>query len=257
MAGLADPDPHDHNHQRGRPVTNDQIPEGMADLVANPDLIKQAFVLLRQIRNLKVILNNKEPQTIKLFPDAQDAVLDLRDLSPSGLPSDFALPNQTGHLGEALFTDSTSPYWAAAGGAKYFTQMSRTAQQTIATADFTAVSFDVADSNDFGFWDGGSPDIFTVPAGKGGLYLVSGIISYAANATGTRYVQLLRNGVGTQALENMQAIAGGLPSYNGFSLVLRLADGDYIQMRGYQDSGTTINMSTGGSSSLCSARIGE
>lgn len=238
-------------------MTNDMIPESLADLVQNPDLVKEAFVLLRQIRNLKVILDNKDPATLKLFPDAQDAVLDLRGLSPSGAGSDFALPDQANHSGESLVTDGTSPFWFPVGGAKYFTQMRRFGQQTCADSTFTNVSFDVAGYNDFGFWIGGQPDRLTVPVGKGGLYLISGIISYEANANGSRYVLLARNNVATQALENMRAVAGGLPSYKGFSVILPLADSDYLELRGYQDSGSSLFMSTGGESVLSLCRIGD
>lgn len=90
------------------------------------------------------------------------------------------------------------------------------------------------------FHDGGTGTRITIPAGKGGYYLVNFGVAWDANANNRRVANILKNN--TDNLFSVETTSGTTyyPSLYG-SYVVSLAVADYIEVQVYQDSGGTIN----------------
>ena len=83
----------------------------------------------------------------------------------------------------------------------------------------------------------------TIPAGKAGYYQVSAILSYAANGTGQRIIQVAKNGVSFSynlIVEN--GLGGGGYQTVVFSDIVYGAVADYFQIAGLQTSGGDLNV---------------
>jgi hypothetical protein len=81
----------------------------------------------------------------------------------------------------------------------------------------------------------------TIPTGGAGLYLLYGKTTWAANATGVRALQILKNGATTLAQHNaMNATAGDDVNVTVFAFVV-LAAADYVELQGFQNSGGNLN----------------
>ena len=111
------------------------------------------------------------------------------------------------------------------------------------TGIVTPIIFDTARSNTPGWYNGANPTRLT--AGSDGWYLIGGCLEWqTGNTLGARYVILRLNG-GTHI-----ALAGG--PVGGSTEMLSstvtaayyLSAGDYVEMCGYQTSGSTLLMMT-------------
>lgn len=86
----------------------------------------------------------------------------------------------------------------------------------------------------------------TIPTGFAGYYIVIGKVAYAANATGVRVARLRVNGADVVAQSSHAATAAATQVVQ-VSALLSLADADYVELHGYQDSTGALN--TGDASS--------
>lgn len=126
--------------------------------------------------------------------------------------------------------------------------------QSIATATLTAITFDT--ESDVGGCHEGvtNPSRITVPAGHGGMWVFSGVLGYAANATGIRGALLRKNGATV-----MSVYGPNLGSGNGaavpFSCVHIVVAGDYFEIVAYQDSGGNLNVLSADSTIFSAARV--
>lgn len=79
----------------------------------------------------------------------------------------------------------------------------------------------------------------TVPVD--GLYLITGHIEFAANATGVRGIQILFNGTGTSVAGAYYPTTGGIVG-TGLSIatVYKFAATNYVELQGYQTSGGAL-----------------
>lgn len=84
-----------------------------------------------------------------------------------------------------------------------------------------------------------------------GLYIVTGHAEFAANATGVRGLQVLRN---TDADGIAQIYYQAAPATTGTAItvatVWKFAAGDYIQLRAFQNSGGALNINYGGANTF-------
>lgn len=110
---------------------------------------------------------------------------------------------------------------------------------SIPDATTTVLAWDVEAFDSNGFHDNVTNNSrLTVPAGLGGTYLVTGQVSFAANATGDRMLTINKNGAldaqvsarATAALHHRQQITAELV----------LAAGDYVELTAYQTSGGAL-----------------
>lgn len=118
-------------------------------------------------------------------------------------------------------------------------RLRQTSAQAILTSDSTAIiTFQVADLNRLAGWSSGGR--FTAPVA--GQYEISGAITYVANATGNRNAILFLNG-------NPVAASSGSCPGNGAGgstaqtrpMILALNKFDYVELRGWQATGATVN----------------
>jgi hypothetical protein len=107
-----------------------------------------------------------------------------------------------GTAGQVLQVNSgaTAPEWATpAGGTPAFVgcSLTKSANQSVSNATATAVTWDteLKDTDAFHSTSSNTSRV-TIPAGKGGMYLVTGQLSFASNSTGLRNCEIKKNGVG-------------------------------------------------------------
>ena len=159
--------------------------------------------------------------------------------------------------GQTLVADSTASTglkWATpAASTPSFVGcfLTKSANQAINNTTVTNCTFDTEELDTDGFHSNvTNTDRITIPAGKAGKYLVVFQLSFSGNATGVRVVSLNKNGTGIGST-NITASNTDQLSVNG-QYILSLAVSDYIDISGYQNSGTNFNMlSTGNAPAFC------
>jgi hypothetical protein len=113
------------------------------------------------------------------------------------------------------------------------------AAQIFGSGAFAQVQFDKLDFDPYGFCDLAN-DRLVVPAGRGGDYIVTAGVEWAAIAGSTqRSLHVLRNGVTIFAGTTMSA--PGANFFHGDSRVVALAAGDVITSLALQASGGALN----------------
>jgi hypothetical protein len=116
---------------------------------------------------------------------------------------------------------------------------SRAAVQAFPNATWTNLTFDTELFDVGNCFSLASPTALSVPLGGAGLYLVVGMATFAGNATGARYLQIVKNDVG-QLMMSAAAFADicTIP----ILLPMVLNPGDALQLQGYQSSGGSLNV---------------
>jgi hypothetical protein len=89
-----------------------------------------------------------------------------------------------------------------------------------------------------------NPSRITIPTGHGGLYDVTWKVGFAANGTGVRIANLLRNG-STVAESPIPVPNAIFPCVIGCTVPLELSDGDYLEASYFQNSGGPLAFQTG------------
>lgn len=139
-----------------------------------------------------------------------------------------------------LVYDGANSRWRSATppGARLTTQLVMATGQSFADATFVSCQFTSATSNNYGVWSAGTPTRLTVPTGKGGTYqFVAGVS--VGNATTGNQRQAIAKVNGTTFLNPhiSAVIPGGNFTQFSYITVVQLADGDYLELFLYQDSG--------------------
>ena len=144
--------------------------------------------------------------------------------------------------GDATFFKAAG---AAASGSSFSgARLTKSVGQTLTNNTDTMISWDVETFDVGGYHDNATNNSrITIPAGKAGYYQVSAILSYAANGTGQRIIQVAKNGV---SFSYNLIVENGLSS-NGyqtvvFSDIVYGAVADYFQIAGLQTSGGDLNV---------------
>jgi hypothetical protein len=153
-----------------------------------------------------------------------------------------------GTNGQILTADSTTSTglkWAAASAPSAVgCSLTAGAETTIANATFTAVAFSVEkyDTDNFHSTSTNTSRI-TIPSGKAGKYLITGKLNFNSNATGYRQIAIYKNG--SSLSYNAFAVVNG--NVTGVTIVSldSLAEGDYLELFGYQTSGGNLNTESG------------
>lgn len=117
--------------------------------------------------------------------------------------------------------------------------------QTLATATETTLTWN-AENTDKGELHSitANTSRLTIPTGGGGtgtIWVVYGQVQWAANATGDRYIVIWRNGAMTKAWTTAKSTTLDMRQQI-FGVFFDMADGDYFELRAYQDSGGNLGV---------------
>lgn len=115
-----------------------------------------------------------------------------------------------------------------------------TTTTSFTTATDTAVGFNTELFDTHGFHDNATNNSrLTVPTGQGGLYHIEGTLPFASNTSGYREAVIRKNNVEVLRCR-VQPLTSAVACYVPISGYIDLAAGDYIELWGYQNSGSTI-----------------
>jgi hypothetical protein len=140
-------------------------------------------------------------------------------------------------------TYSGTGVWVAAPGTHVLTAY-QTATQNLTDSTWTTISFSAAgytQSNAYSTWVVGSPTRFT-PAWPG-WYEFSGGVAYASAAAGNRFVGWRRTGATPHSPFSVASVYQSITTsltLAARSWITYLATTDYVEMVGYQGSGSTV-----------------
>jgi hypothetical protein len=159
----------------------------------------------------------------------------------------LAVASTAGYLLTVDSAEATGLKWAAvpsttptAVGASAY----KSGTQSIGNATFTAVTFNTEWFDTDAFHDNSTnTSRFTIPSGKGGKYLISAMITFAANGTGRRLARVRLNN--TTSIAECEAPPSGTQDTSitlQSTVMLSLVAGDYIEMSAYQASGGSLDL---------------
>ena len=89
---------------------------------------------------------------------------------------------------------------------------------------------------------------FTIPTGKTGYFLFTANIGWSNNSTGIRQVFFLKNGTPIATIESTTSSPGFVEQSP--SITVSLSAADYLEIRVWQNSGTTENVRNASSASI-------
>lgn len=118
----------------------------------------------------------------------------------------------------------------------------RNATTTLTTAVTATLSFTTTRWDTDVMWSGGAPTRITF--NRAGKYIVGAHVSYAANATGIRTLNILKNGTDFIAARSIMAASSGLSNLS-VCTVAELAAGNYIEITVHQNSGGDLDIGAG------------
>jgi len=153
-----------------------------------------------------------------------------------------------GSTSQVLTVVAGAPAWAtpSAGGATFVgCSLYKSANASITNATDTTVTFNSENYDTDGFHDTATnAERITIPAGKGGKYLITAKITYASNTTGIRGIYLYKNAAVflTYNSGNLQ-VSGECNVL--LSYVVSLNATDYVYFQTYQNSGGALNLNGG------------
>lgn len=150
--------------------------------------------------------------------------------------------------GSALITDSSQ----ASGRRQGFPRAPavrayRTTNRTLGTANTGTISLNANTFDTDGFHSTSTNTTrLTIPAGLGGIYLVTGQITWDSSNAGIRELDIFRNGGASADGFVRQINSGGNRMTQTLTRIASLAAGDYLELAGYQDSGASLDILGGG-----------
>lgn len=117
----------------------------------------------------------------------------------------------------------------------------RSAVQSVTNSTSSKVNLNAKTFDDLNLFDNSTNYRFT--AAKSGFYFVKGSVNWSPNATGVRGALIFVNG-GSVAENYQQANASNFITATVSDLI-KLEAGDYVELYGYQDSGGSLNITSG------------
>ena len=153
-----------------------------------------------------------------------------------------------GSTGQVLTVASGIPSWATPASGSTFSGASvyKNTSQSIATATAVTATWQVEAFDVDGYWTSGAATRMTIPTGKSGKFVISGRLTYTANATGMRGISLNKNGSGYGG-PNVQTVSeSGIGVGITASWIVDAVATDYFELVYNQRSGSTLTSEPGG-----------
>jgi hypothetical protein len=137
--------------------------------------------------------------------------------------------------------EATGLKWATPAGASFVgVSLFNTTNQSIPDSTATAMTYNSETYDTDGFHDTvTNTDRITIPAGKAGKYLLTGVMYFSANTTGIRLLDFQVNGTSNPGT-CVDTTNGGAGAQT-ICQVRTLAVADYVSIRAYQTSGGNLN----------------
>jgi len=120
-------------------------------------------------------------------------------------------------------------------------QIFRNSSQTISTGVATAIQFD-AENFDFGSMHSNSSNNTRLTISDAGTYLISGVVEFDNNATGTRSVSIRQDGSVTLASFRENGPDASSNELVNFSLIFRFVGTEYVEIVANQNSGGNLDL---------------
>ena len=127
------------------------------------------------------------------------------------------------------------------GGTLDGARVSRGAQQTISNNTVTSLAFDT-ETYDNGSMHSTVTNNSRLTAATTGYYIITGGVSWTANAVGIRQLTVFLNGTTTIQSTYVTATAA-LGVDQNISTLYKLTAGDYVELQVYQNSGGNLDVS--------------
>jgi hypothetical protein len=144
--------------------------------------------------------------------------------------------------GAAIFNN----YVQAGGGGSTFVGCQVTTNSTDQATSNTVnykVQFMAEDFDTDGFHDNVTNNTrITIPSGKGGYYLVYGLIHWLNNTSGRRIVYISKNNTTQVQAEGFSVATNTQYPANQVASVYNLAAGDYVELEAFQSSGGNLSL---------------
>ena len=116
--------------------------------------------------------------------------------------------------------------------------------QSIANSTSTSVTFTQTDEYDTDDMHSTSVNTSRLTITTPGVYQVSCVIDWAFNATGRRFIELIKNGAGfAPIVRNEVGVSGGGYCTHSLTFPVSLALNDYVEISAFQSSGGALNIS--------------
>lgn len=154
-----------------------------------------------------------------------------------------------GTNGQVLTADSTTSTglkWAtAASGVTYVgASVSNSGSQSIANTTETIMTFDTEQFDTDGIHSTTTnTGRMTIPAGKGGKYLLNGMFNCASNGVSMEFYVYVNGSYYITGFPQTEAKANARGTVMAIlNLVLNLSAGDYVEVKAYQESGAAVNV---------------
>jgi hypothetical protein len=251
------------------PDDTDLVKDGAAAMRTLGNSIDTSFVDLKGGTTNQVLAKNSNTDLdFKWVADATGipaTIIDAKGDLIAGTAADTAGRLAVGTNNYVLTADSaetTGMKWAAIpASTPAFTGVALTnsAVQTLSNSTNTAITFDTEtfDTNAYHSTVTNTSRI-TIPVGYAGYYRITGAVAYASNATGLRSAKVYKNGTSIFHY-SVTAVATGNPASTAVSFIANLAEGDYLELYAFQNSGgnlDTVNASAGQMTYFQAERVG-